>query len=120
MSSSSRVRARVAIPEISVRFSADGTESVGQLENLTRTGVFIRTAELPRPGAAVALQFRDSEGEIVDLRGQVRWNTQGLSSGDSASGFGVLLHEPPPEYLRFFDWVFRQARDDKPADVDPV
>lgn len=120
MSSASRVRARVPIPEISVRFAADGTESVGQLENLTRTGVFIRTAELPRPGAAVALQFLDSEGELVDLRGQVRWNTRGLSSAAAASGFGVLLHEPPPEYLRFFDWVFRQAQEDKPADTDPV
>jgi hypothetical protein len=120
MSSSSRARPRVPIPEISVRFTADGSESVGQLENLTRTGVFVRTGDLPRPGSVVALQFRDSEGALVDLRGEVRWNTDSLSPVCSASGFGVLLHEPPPEYLRFFDWVLRQAKDDKPTDADPV
>jgi hypothetical protein len=120
MSATSRARARVLIPNITVRFTADGSESVGQLENLTRTGIFIRSDDLPRPGAAVALQFHAPGGALVDLRGEVRWNTDGLAGLHPASGFGVLLHEPPPEYLAFFDWAFKQSGDEKPADSDPV
>jgi hypothetical protein len=120
MSSSSRARARVPIAEIPVRFKADGSEAVGHLENLTRTGVFVRTDDLPRDGAAVALQFHSPSGILIDLRGEVRWNSEGLSHLLSVRGFGVLLHEPPPEYLEFFDWAFRESADEKPADPESV
>jgi hypothetical protein len=118
MSSTSRARARVPTSKIAVRFKADGSESVGYLDNMTRTGVFVRTDDLPRPGSAVALQFHTPAGALIDVRGEVRWNTEGLSHLLSTPGFGLLLHEPPPEYLEFFDWAFLEAAEEKPVDPE--
>jgi hypothetical protein len=98
---------------------ADGVESVGQLRNVSRFGVFVRSEDLPRPGAAVAVQFRTPDGRLVDARGEVRWNTHGLTHA-THPGFGVQIHEPPREFLEFFLWALAQAKEEKPADDEVV
>lgn len=89
---------------------AEGVEGVGHLKNVSRAGVFVRTADLPRPGAPVALQFESPPtGGMVNLRGEVRWSTDGLGAQTLHSGFGVLLHEPPREFSAFLSWALEQA-----------
>lgn len=109
MDEQNRARARIKTERISVRFMADGDESVGHLKNVSRAGIFVRASELPRPGAAVALQFRAPSGVLVDLRGEVRWNTHGLTAVASA-GFGVAIQEPGREYIEFFLWALERSQ----------
>lgn len=91
---------------------AEGCEAIGQLKNVSRAGVFVSTGELPRPGAPVALQFESPAGEAVNLRGEVRWISQGAPDSRVPTGFGVLLREPPREYRAFFLWALDQAEKD--------
>ena len=115
MDDCARARPRSEIPQITVRFLADGQESIGTLQNVSRAGVCIRSAEVPRPGVLVALGFDSPHGSFVDLRGEVRWNTRGLT-GRTPEGFGVRLHEPPREFREFFLWVLEQRGQDAEAE----
>ncbi len=115
MGGSARARQRIPIPPIRVRFLAEGLDARGELIEISRTGMFIQTDELPRAGAVVALQFWTPTGDLVDLRGEVRWNTQGLANAAELRGFGVLVHEAPEPYRQFFLW----AQAEKPEDLDP-
>jgi len=99
-----------------VRFIADGAEGVGHLKNVSRAGVFVCARELPRAGAPVALQFESPAGDSVNLRGEVRWTTQGAAASGVPTGFGVLLHEPPREYRAFFLWAADQSEKDEDGD----
>jgi hypothetical protein len=109
-----RARPRLAIAQISVRFVAEGVEALGQLHNVSRSGLYVRSVEPPRPGAIVALQFESPVGRLVDLRGEVRWNTRGAARVGRPEGFGVRLHEPPRVYSAFVLWA--QSSCEKPDD----
>jgi hypothetical protein len=101
-----------------VRFLAGGREAIGTLHNVSRAGVGIRAAEVPRPGAIVALSFESPHGGLVDARGEVRWNTRGLASPAVPEGFGVRLHEPPAAFREFFQWALEQGGDREADSVD--
>jgi hypothetical protein len=109
VSASARARRRILTSRIPARFMAEGSEGVGHLKNISRTGLCVRSIDLPRPGVAIAVQFEaPSTGELVNLRGEVRWSSDRLGSDTSQAGFGVLLHEPPPEFRDFFRWAIEQ------------
>ncbi len=95
---------------------AEGVEAVGRLQNVSRSGLYVKTAEPPRPGAIVALQFESPGGRLVDLRGQVRWNSQGAARVGKPEGFGVRLHEPPRAYQDFVAWA--RSEGEKPEEDD--
>ncbi len=101
---------------IPVRFVAEGTEAVGQLKNISKAGLFIRSEEMPRCGCPLAIQFESPDGRLVNLRGEVRWRTRDLVNPDVPPGFGVQLHEPPAPYREFFLWATEQA--EKEADAE--
>ncbi len=88
---------------------AEGTEGLGHLKNVSRSGMCVRSVDIPRPGVAIALQFElPTTGALVDLRGEVRWSSDRLSTVGLQSGFGVLLHEPPPQFREFLRWAIEQ------------
>ncbi len=118
MDDCARARPRTEIPRITVRFLAEGQESIGTLQNVSRAGVGIRSAEVPRPGVIIALSFKSPQGVLVDARGEVRWNTGGSASSRIPEGFGVRLHEPPREFRDFFCWVVEQGGDVEADSVD--
>jgi hypothetical protein len=113
VSSSARVRQRIHVDLITVRYLAEGKEAIGHLKNVSRAGVFVRAVELPSKGAAVALQFRAPDGSLVDLRGEVCWTSEEVLDGAESPGFGVRLHEPPQAYRKFFVWVLKRAEQEK-------
>ncbi len=113
VSDSARVRQRIRVTRIPIRYLAEGREAIGHLKNVSRSGLFIRAPELPRPGAVVALQFRSPTGTLVDVRGEVRWTTAVLDAPDVRPGFGVLLHEPARQFIDFFRWVIGQLDPEK-------
>lgn len=96
---------------------AEGTEGLGHLKNVSRSGICVRSSDLPRPGVAIALQFElPTTGDLVDLRGDVRWSSDRLGSAGTQSAFGVNLHEPPPQFRLFLRWAIEQAeKEDEPA-----
>jgi hypothetical protein len=110
VNASARARRRIVTSRIPIRFMAEGVEGVGHLKNVSRAGLFVRTVDLPRPGAPVALQFESpSTGSLVNLRGEVRWSTDGLGAPTLQAGFGVLVHEPPRDFAEFLRWALEQA-----------
>ena len=120
MNETRRRRTRVSGREIAVRYVADGTEAVGHVKNVSRAGVFVVTDDLPRAGAVISLQLNAPDGSLVDVRGEVRWTTDGIEMPDAITGFGVLIQEPPPDYLELFAWIRSCAKPEKPADDEPL
>lgn len=95
---------------------AEGTEGVGHLKNVSRAGMFVRSNDLPRPECSIAIQFDAPEtGVSINLRGEVRWTTDGngLAAGP---GFGIQLHEPPREFTDFFRWAVEQGEKEDSSD----
>jgi hypothetical protein len=106
---SARARRRILTSRIPIRFMAEGSEGVGHLKNVSRAGLCARSADLPRPGVAIALQFEvPTTGALINLRGEVRWSSDRLGGAAGQSGFGVMLHEPTPEFSAFFRWAVEQ------------
>ncbi len=120
MSDRARARERLGVPHLPLRFLSEGIEGTGFLENVSRAGAFVRTSELPRPGAVVVLQFRSRGDALVDIRGEVRWTTQGLAGEDVEPGFGVVLQEPSREFRAFLRWVLDQATDPEKREGEPA
>ena len=96
---------------------AEGAEGLGHLKNVSRSGICVRSDDLPRPGVAIALQFElPTTGALVDLRGEVRWSSDQLGPAGFQSGFGVHVHGPPPQFRLFLRWAIEQAeKEDEPA-----
>ncbi len=103
------MRRRFQIRRIQVRFVAEGAEGLGHLKNISKAGVFIRSEEVPRSGASLAIQFDAPDGTLINLRGEVRWRTLDLMNPNVPPGFGVQLHEPSQPYREFFLWAAEQA-----------
>jgi hypothetical protein len=99
----------VLTSRIPVRFMAEGAEGVGHLKNVSRAGLFVRSNDLPRPEAAITLALEvPGAGGSINLRGEVRWTTDGSGSRDPAPGFGVQIYEPTREFTDFFRWAQEQ------------
>ena len=111
-----RARRRLQLSGIPVRFVAEGAEAVGRLSNVSRAGVFVSASQLPRPGAMLVLQFESPGGGLVNVRGEVRWNTHGMVLPAQDAGFAVLLSEPPVEFREFYLWAQEL---EKPDDDGP-
>jgi Tfp pilus assembly protein PilZ len=110
VNASARARRRVLTSKIPVRFMAEGAEGVGHLKNVSRAGLFVRSNDLPRPEAAISLQLEiPGTNTLINLRGEVRWTTDGSgSTADGSPGFGVQLLEPSREFGDFFRWAVEQ------------
>ena len=103
---------------IPVRFVAEGSEGVGQLKNVSRAGLFVRSNDLPRPEAGISLQLEvPGTGTSINLRGEVRWTTDGSGTADASPGFGVQLHEPSREFTEFFRWAVEQLEKPDPGPI---
>jgi PilZ domain-containing protein len=96
-----RQRDRNAVEAIPATFRTVALEGEGRIENVSRQGLFVRSAALPEPGEEVRLRFAFA-GKTIEARGEVRWTTRQLRAGDSvAPGFGVHLILPDRDYLAF-------------------
>lgn len=104
-----RARTRIGTSQISVRFVSEGNEATGVLRDVSRQGAYIRASQIPRPGAVIAIQFEDTDGKLIEARGEVRWNVS--PNGDQPSGFGVIVHEPSRRFRDFVDWALNQSNE---------
>jgi hypothetical protein len=84
--------------EMTVEFTQDTLHGTGVAENVTRRGMFVRSARTPTPGPQVRLTVHLPGGRQLVLTGRVV-----RQAGDpSAKGFGLRLVDDFPNYDALF------------------
>ena len=84
--------------EMTVEFTQDALRGTGVAENVTRRGMFVRSARTPTPGPQVRLTVHLPGGRQLVLTGRVV-----RQAGDPASkGFGLRLVDDFPGYDSLF------------------
>jgi hypothetical protein len=58
---------------ISIRFGLDGPVRAAFTEDVSMTGMFIKTPNVVPPNSRVIIEFILPEGSIVELEGRVMW-----------------------------------------------
>jgi hypothetical protein len=101
-----RRKLRRTMSQIPVQFESEGVRGQGQIKNLHKEGLFVRSHLLPRPGSRVSLRFESARGKKLEIEGSVRWTTAQMpDAADAQPGFGVLLDRIDESYLRFYEKV---------------
>lgn len=78
--------------------------------NVSRTGLFIRTAEPLEPGRRLLVELTLPGGEDIDAVGRVAWVKRSLTP-TAERGVGVeLLGATPDELARLQAWIARKTR----------
>jgi Tfp pilus assembly protein PilZ len=86
--------------------------------NVSRTGLFIRTAEPLEPGRRLLVELRLPDGEDIDAVGRVAWVKRSLAPSPER-GVGIeLLGATPEELARLQAWVSLRARKGDTADSE--
>jgi hypothetical protein len=86
--------------EMMVEFDEGGSRVKGVTGEISRSGMFVRSARLPVGGPAVNLTLHLPGGRELLLKGRVVANSAPEDPG-RASGFGLRLTEKPDEYDDF-------------------
>jgi hypothetical protein len=98
-----RRRLRKNSPRIPVAFQVAGLRGKGYIKNVSRAGLFIRSAELPPRRDPVDVVFADGGGRMIRLKGTVRWTTAEVTAPRPITpGFGMHIEDPSAQYLEFF------------------
>ena len=101
---SERRKLKRYVRRIEARFHSGRLRATGHVGNLSKQGLFIRTESLPQAGAPVDLTIETPSGAKVEISGRVRWTTDQLkASGETPTGFGVIIEGHPPGYMDFFE-----------------
>ena len=83
------------------------------MQNVSKSGVFVRSEEIPVRGETVKLTFARSFGDWVTVQGEVRWTTQHLDVDRPVRpGFGLRIAEPPAEFKAFYRELFEGDPED--------
>jgi Tfp pilus assembly protein PilZ len=82
----------------------DGEESYpGIITNFSKTGMSIKTDRVFPTYKVITVCVKIGQ-KVLPLKGSVRWvNEPAKDSEDKQNEMGILLHNPPPEYLEYFD-----------------
>ena len=98
------------LPGFDARFACDHLRGEGRITNISRDGVFVRSAQLPPVGAVVRLALSGLECEVT-VAGIVRWSTAQLPDhhpGKAQSGFGVHISESNQNFRQLFERVLTE------------
>ena len=90
---------------LELAFLAGSSRGVGRVEDLSRTGLFVRSAVLPAFGSRVESLLKTSSGQLISVQGTVQWNTAGVTSKKFQSGFGVRVTAHGAEYCGLVEGV---------------
>jgi Tfp pilus assembly protein PilZ len=58
---------------LTVRFGRDAADRLGFTEDISRTGIFVKTAQIIQPGSAIKIALELDRNETVQLEGTVVW-----------------------------------------------
>jgi DNA-binding response OmpR family regulator/Tfp pilus assembly protein PilZ len=93
-----------------VRFRASSvlSSSLALIGDLSEGGLFIRTADLFRPGTLLELEFQvmhEEQGYLVCCRAQVAWVARDDRQSPLGPGFGVKFIDAPEDVVRLLQQV---------------
>ncbi len=86
---------------VRVRFETGTVRGQGRVCNIHKEGMFIASHLLPTPHEPLRIVIESKRGK-VEVNGTVRWTSTEFPDRGPASGFGVELERPGPEYFQFF------------------
>ncbi|MEP6993129.1 MAG: PilZ domain-containing protein [Acidobacteriota bacterium] len=86
-----------------VEFNLGGANYSGFTNDISPTGLFVRSNRLPDPGTALAVSLHLPEGKHVVLRGKVvrSFRVPAALSRLIPSGFALQLSDSPEDYFQF-------------------
>jgi hypothetical protein len=86
--------------EMMVEFDQGGSRGTGMTGDISRNGMFVRSARTPNGGPVVSLTVHLPGGREILLSGRVVRSAAG--SDPKSPGFALALTEKPVEYDEFF------------------
>lgn len=87
-----------------VEFTVGGAPCTGFTNDVSPSGIFVRSVRLPDPGTSVTVNLHLPDGRRIDLRGRVvrSFRVPPQLSRLIPSGFAIQLTDTPEEYFQFF------------------
>jgi len=81
----------------------DGEESYpGIVTNFSKTGMSIKTDRIFPTYRVINVLVKIGQ-KVLPLKGSVRWVNEAAKDSEEKHEMGILLHNPPDEYLEYFD-----------------
>ena len=90
--------------EMMVEFDQGGSRGAGITGDVSRSGIFVRSARTPNGGPLVSLTVHLPGGREILLMGKVV-RSAATSDVSQAPGFALALTDKPAEYDEFFSWL---------------
>ncbi len=90
--------------EMVVEFERGGSRGAGVAGDVSRSGIFVRSAQPPSIGPALKLTLHLPGGRELTLEGRVVRSSL-VSDPSRPSGFGLALTDRPDEYDQFLAWL---------------
>jgi hypothetical protein len=101
-----RRKLRRILKRIPAAFEAGQLRGKGHIKNVSKEGLFVRTAVLPPVGDDVRVIFHDRNGSKIEVHGTVRWTTAQLDKSEKAKpGFGVHIPRGNEAFDEFFGQI---------------
>jgi hypothetical protein len=95
-----------------VEFSLEGANCSGFTNDVSPTGIFVRSNRLPDPGTPLAVSLHLPEGKRVVIRGKVVRSVRvpAALSRLIPSGFAIQLTDTPEDYFQFLMTLLASGR----------
>jgi hypothetical protein len=86
-----------------VEFQVQGSSCTGFTYDVSPSGIFVRSARLPEPGAFMTANLHLSEGRRIAIRGRVMrsYRVPSVLARHVPSGFSMKLSDTPEDYFQF-------------------
>ncbi len=87
-----------------IKFGEDSPRMVGFTGDISQAGIFIKSSKVFGPGTILKIDLTLPNNLVLHLEGRVMWAKKvppSLHRVTKKSGMGVLIHEPPMEYIGF-------------------
>jgi hypothetical protein len=86
-----------------VEFSLEGTQYSGFTNDVSPSGIFVRSNRLPDPGMPLSMNLHLPDGKHIVLRGKVvrSFRVPAALSRLIPSGFAIHLTDTPEDYYQF-------------------
>ena len=87
-----------------MRFGETSPDHVGLMLDLSPSGMFLKSSRIYPHQTKIVMSMEIAHGKIIQFEGIVQWAKrvpQALARIMPKNGMGILLTNPPAEYLNF-------------------
>lgn len=97
---------RVLNPIPATFHAAGGVRAEGELWDISVHGLFFATSLLPPTGTYGSVVFEFPPGTVIEVRGEVRWNT--AETPETSPGFGMEIESVPRAYQELCEQLLKK------------